>query len=323
MENEHFDQLKKKAEQSGVKHKFVHQIHIDVERSLNSIDFFSNLTDKEIKYHRDNLEDLLQTFFTLYPNYSYYQGFHDVGTILLYTLGKDGAFRAMQRLAYFYFRDALKYPFDQSVTLQLRLILRIVHVFDPWFADTVSSFYEGVPIFSVPWVLTWFSHSLKDMKTIQRIFDFLISSPPYSIIYMCAAVLLVMKKELLGRTQDIDMAIVHSFFQHLEVNNVELLLSTTIELERKCNIYKLFSDLEKPFPDQSALMYAKHWAMVNKYYKHSLREQASVYAKPEGKSHNHARRQIFASLGVATIVVILTLVSRKLVLEQGGHNVSV
>lgn len=43
------------------------------------------------------------------------------------------------------------------------------------------------------------------MKTIQRITDFLISSPPYSIIYMCAAVLLVMKKDLLGSTQEIDV----------------------------------------------------------------------------------------------------------------------
>jgi len=46
------------------------------------------------------------------------------------------------------------------------------------------------------------------------------------------------------------MTILHSFFQHLEITDVELLISTTIEMEKKCDIYKLISALEKPFPDQ-------------------------------------------------------------------------
>lgn len=69
-------------------------------------------------------------------------------------------------------------------------------------------------------------------------------------------------------------------------------------------------------------MYARHSALVNKYYKHSLHGQASAYAKPEGKSLIPARRRLIASIGVATILVILTIVSRKLALEQPSLNVS-
>jgi len=62
--------------------------------------------------------------------------------------------------------------------------------------------FRGVPIFALPWMLTWFSHSLKNMGTILRIFDYLICSPPYSIIYMCAAVLLMTREQLLGSTEE-------------------------------------------------------------------------------------------------------------------------
>ena len=44
------------------------------------------------------------------------------------------------------------------------------------------------PIFATPWILTWFSHNFSDFKKIQRIFDFLLSSRPITIIYLCSAV---------------------------------------------------------------------------------------------------------------------------------------
>ena len=56
------------------------------------------------EYHRNNLNEMLQTFFSFYQNYHYFQGFHDVGTILLFTLGQDAGLKAMQKMAYIYFR---------------------------------------------------------------------------------------------------------------------------------------------------------------------------------------------------------------------------
>lgn len=37
-----------KATESGVKHKYVYQIHVDVERALNSIDVYKTLTEEEM-----------------------------------------------------------------------------------------------------------------------------------------------------------------------------------------------------------------------------------------------------------------------------------
>jgi len=62
-----------------------------------------------------------------------------------------------------------------------------------------------MPVFAVSWILTWFSHSFKKIQVIQRIFDFLISSPPSSILYMCAALILISKEKLLESAGDDDL----------------------------------------------------------------------------------------------------------------------
>jgi len=312
-----FDTMKEKAAKLETKHNYEHQIYIDVQRSLFCLDYFENLPNEEIEYHRNNLNEMLQTFFSFYQNYHYFQGFHDVGTILLFTLGQDAGLKAMQKLAYIYFRDALKYPFEKSVTLQLQLILRIVHKFDPWFSDVVSSFYQDVPIFALPWMLTWFSHSLKDMSTILRIFDYLICSPPYSVIYMCAAVLLTAREKLLGSNEELDMTVLHSFFQHLEIPNVELLIATTIEMEKKCDIYKLISALETPFPDQSFLMPEKHSKTINKYYTHQLqRKSKGGLISMSQKQRPLWKQQIFVGLIIGLLLVLFTMLSQSIFVKD-------
>jgi hypothetical protein len=45
-----------------------------------------------------------------------------------------------------------------------------------------------MPSFAIPWILTWFSHSIKKINIINRIFDYLLCSPPHTIIFTCAAV---------------------------------------------------------------------------------------------------------------------------------------
>lgn len=40
---------------------------------------------------------------------------------------------------------------------------------------------------AIKWLATWFSQK-NDYPNTQRIFDYLLSKPPYAIIYFCAAV---------------------------------------------------------------------------------------------------------------------------------------
>lgn len=47
---------------------------------------------------------------------------------------------------------------------------------------------QAQPYFALPWILTWFSHSLGDLDVVARIFDVLLVSHPLMPLYLAAAV---------------------------------------------------------------------------------------------------------------------------------------
>lgn len=57
-------------------------------------------------------------------------------------------------------------------------------------------------MFCLPWLLTWFSHTLNDIEQVYRIFDFLLCQQPYFIIYLCASLLLNTKQWLLDHVKE-------------------------------------------------------------------------------------------------------------------------
>ena len=44
------------------------------------------------------------------------------------------------------------------------------------------------PYFALPWILTWFSHSLADVAVVSRMFDLFLVSHPLLPLYASAAV---------------------------------------------------------------------------------------------------------------------------------------
>lgn len=56
---------------------------------------------------------------------------------------------------------------------------------------------------TVPWYLTWFSHSLKDFDKVSRVYDFLICSHPLMIVSLVVAVILESETEF-NNTFDIN-----------------------------------------------------------------------------------------------------------------------
>ena len=47
---------------------------------------------------------------------------------------------------------------------------------------------EVTPFFALSWVITWFSHDIDDFTTVERIFDFFLTSNPVMPLYFSAAV---------------------------------------------------------------------------------------------------------------------------------------
>ncbi len=51
------------------------------------------------------------------------------------------------------------------------------------------------PIFAVPWVLTWFVHNVPDTLVLVRLYDYLLSSPPQTVMYLFTAFICHSKTE--------------------------------------------------------------------------------------------------------------------------------
>jgi len=66
--------------------------------------------------------------------------------------------------------------------------------------STIITFDIGTVF--LPWILTWFAHSLNDVDYISRIYDFLLSSEPYSIIYVCAGFIIGTRELLLETVKE-------------------------------------------------------------------------------------------------------------------------
>lgn len=70
-------------------------------------------------------------------------------------------------------------------------------------------FRSGIgTIFALPWLLSWFSHSLNQHIKVVRLFDYFLASPREIILYVIAQLIHARSKDILN--VDCDMASVHS-----------------------------------------------------------------------------------------------------------------
>jgi hypothetical protein len=170
----------------------------------------------------------------------YYQGFHDVACIFLSSLGGGGSgpippnssslqtlaasmrldlpSQVLGQVAKSHFRDAMRSNFIQ-LQVALRLILfPLLARFDP---EVHAHLYycDMEPFFALPWVITWFSHDIRDTALAKRLFDAFIVSHPLFPLYLSAAMILhpINRMEILNT--DCDFASVHQTLAGLPKNS--------------------------------------------------------------------------------------------------------
>lgn len=71
---------------------------------------------------------------------------------------------------------------------------------------------QAQPFFAISWLLTWFSHNLFAFETVAKLFDFFITSHPLMPLYMCAAVILSKRADILQL--ECEISEIHQFFQN-------------------------------------------------------------------------------------------------------------
>lgn len=174
----------------------------------------------------------------------YYQGYHDIACIFLSSLGGSvktspstsyssstsnmeplAASMGLQvpagvllQVSQSHLRDCLKANFS-SLQVCLRLTLfPLLALMDPPVHDHLAA-CQMEPFFALSWVITWFSHDVRDTELVKRLFDAFIVSHPLMPIYVSIAMVTheINRQEIL-RTE-CDFSLLHSALTGLPRNS--------------------------------------------------------------------------------------------------------
>jgi hypothetical protein len=209
------------------------QVYMDVRRSLWNIEELREWTPKEVEKQRKIIATQIMAVLSQSDGeLHYFQGFHDVVSVLVLVLGGDQSssspaatsfystspssnkikdkdkdsttsellsqqlvYRVVEQVSNVYFRDCARTDFG-TITRVISLVLDLVRDQD----EELYAFFQEAdlpPFFATSWLITWWSHELKDLGEAARVFDVLLASPPYYCLYLCAAYLIVMRDRIL------------------------------------------------------------------------------------------------------------------------------
>lgn len=175
----------------------------------------------------------------------YYQGYHDVACIILSTLGGSSPVRlrsplldrtvstlegvaiatglempaaVLLQISQSHFRDCMRANFLQLQTALRLTLLPLLAYFDPRIHEFLAA-CETEPYFALSWVITWFSHDIRDTEVVKRLFDFFVVSHPLTPIYLAVAMVChPLNREDILQTE-CDFSLVHQALSGLPRNS--------------------------------------------------------------------------------------------------------
>ncbi|KAI0298657.1 rab-GTPase-TBC domain-containing protein [Multifurca ochricompacta] len=209
-------------------HRDERQIRLDTDRSFVLYPLLShpltNLADdgpEDVRLARQaELNHLIVQTFRRHPGLNYFQGFHDIATVLQLTLPPKIALPALEKLSLHRLRDSMGHTLEPLTSLML-ILQRLLRLVDLPYAMLLEDALtrEGqhrhapLPYAALPHLLTLFAHATPSLPLIQHIFDYLLVRPPLAIVYLVAAVSNIIRKDLvlkLGEGGDGDEGMIHS-----------------------------------------------------------------------------------------------------------------
>ncbi|KAJ7672684.1 rab-GTPase-TBC domain-containing protein [Mycena rosella] len=186
------------------------QIRLDTERSfvLYPVD---SKTDKDTL--QSELHDLLVEIFRKRPKLNYFQGYHDIITVLLLTLPRELQLPCAEQLSLQRVRDSMGSTLDPILGL-LRVMKNLLRVADPKYAELLER-TSPLPYYALPNLLTLFSHDMPTLPLIQHVFDYLLCRPPIFVVYLATAIILSRKQDVELLEEEGEEGMMHSVLSAL------------------------------------------------------------------------------------------------------------
>lgn len=176
-------------------HKDERQVDVDVARSLWNMPRGLAASDRERM--RRKLSNVINALLSTNPDLCYYQGLHDIVSVLLVSMHSE-------RLAYACIAALARSHLRDFMMPNLRTPMAFADLLYPLLARTAPDVHDHItradvqPYFMIAWLLTWMSHVLDDWDTAALIFDHCIASHPLFILYLAAAIVIHRRHELLS-----------------------------------------------------------------------------------------------------------------------------
>nr|GAT46722.1 TBC1 domain member 20 [Mycena chlorophos] len=168
-------------------------------------------TDKERL--QTELHGLLVQIFRKRPGLNYFQGYHDIITVLLLTLPPELQLPCAEQMSLQRVRDSMGSTLEPVLGL-LRVMRNLVRVADPEYAELLER-TSPLPYYALPNLLTLFSHDFPTLPLIQHAFDYLLCRPPIFVVYLATAIILSRKKDVERLEEEGEEGMLHSLLSAL------------------------------------------------------------------------------------------------------------
>lgn len=196
---------------------------------------------EERDFRRRQLTHLVLTTLSKRPSLSYFQGYHDILSVVLLTIAPvppkqptdigaapssapelfvDKTEQALveliaERISLHIIRDSMTRDL-LPIMGQLKVLGNLLRLCDPMLAELVDR-ASPVPFFALPWLLTLLTHDATEVAVMQSVLVFVLAYGPAAAIYLCAAVLLTRKEEIFAMDQEDleDPAMLHMILSKL------------------------------------------------------------------------------------------------------------
>lgn len=243
------------------------QVKKDVDRSFIYLDDSTH----DIKALKIRLQKLIMKVLRALPDLNYYQGYHDVASVVVLTFSNDNdAFQFLYTLSLQYLRDHMMTTIDPTMQ-QLDLIIEILSYADTELYHILKSL---TPVYALSSIITMFAHDVTDFNDISLIWDFIFANNnPQYVLYVYVALVLYYKDDILAdltemsdsslSTKGTDFGFDDDII-HLVMNNFIKTHLTTTSLDSKLevnHILQLATEIKNIYP----LTKFKTFKSISKY----------------------------------------------------------
>ncbi|KAL5522985.1 GYP8 [Sanghuangporus sanghuang] len=217
------------------------QIKLDTDRSFV---LYGVEDENNVEILQARLNSLITSVFRKYPQLNYFQGYHDIISVLYLTLPEEEQLACAEKMSLHRLRDAMGKGLEPllGLLLILKYLLRLVD------ADYAALLERNTPLpyFALSNLLTLFSHDVPTLLLIQHIFDFLLCRPPIAVVYLVASITLSHRDEAFRMEREGEEGMLHSLLSSLPLLSDGDKTSGFDLDEQICSANVLDDDLVRP-----------------------------------------------------------------------------